>query len=345
MTPKFTLTTAVLVQNSLWEEKIHSLKTTSTQFLNILFGYHLFTPEQCEQKIKQYINCLKKWQKELTEDKNKFLNVVFPLSSNNTFVAIVSRCTHRIATLITNRQLSVLEQIVANKPNNQPFSENDEIQFSKIMCQPSKTIHHSLVTSLADLPHYIINLAFEQNLQRLVPSDIIHEVNDAVLYSKCKKIDEMLLYITELSSYPVITPELKGSLLPTLFLEKQGMVLNFTDMGLDNRSRIVNITSPRCCVLCRLENLRAGYVDRHEQRKRSSCYCVYRPVIQSSHSNTCIDTTYLDALYTTAGTMKTRWLSLINPSCDCEEHTLLSQHVFFSFDKLLRYIFCLPDSI
>ena len=336
--PGFTEASSIVLQMQMWECKVETLKLTATQSLSHLFGFTAFNDfDKSMQMYDAYVAVLTEWETELKNDKTFFLDA---LCKDDTLTSILARLGHYMATRAVDRHKRILMELRTDLLlSEHPPTPEMECKYLGRVMRPSLDFYHHRSTNLcsvADIPHRIIDIAFKKHLLRLDGSDDSNDTGIYHIYRGDRQVDNLMIYIAELSTFPVVPIELQGVLLPTLAAEKGGVELKYTEPGVDNRSRIQSISTPRSCILCKLENARSGYVDKSEQSKRAPCFCVTRPVIGTDHSREIIDGKFFNALKSTAGTMQARWFFLQHPACDCKDHNESGWNYIARYFELMR---------
>eukprot|EP00058_Branchiostoma_floridae_P005681 XP_002591169.1 hypothetical protein BRAFLDRAFT_105371 [Branchiostoma floridae] len=230
---------------------------------------------------------------------------------------VLERLKKLISCMITKR---LKPDFGTESPNDiMTFNAADRISYMEANHVPShKLYHHKTgIQVAADIPHAITSRSLYEHVcrfwgERQIPTNSDQDVcqlsttyanqpdaecfdteaitaplseSTTIIYSN-KFANDIIDYVCHLSSYPVVPPDLKGTLRSTLdddsAIDAQNVPLGTP--GPDSRRYVTDIASPRACIWCKIGNIGIGHTDVIEQAKRARCQCIF--------SNTCTGTEY-----------------------------------------------------
>lgn len=153
------------------------------------------------------------------------------------------------------------------------------------------------------------------------------DIKEMDILSYNKELNSLLKWSSEISSYPIIPPNLMGLLLSTR--DKRTGRCGLLQPGLDNLLYKTGIDNPTVCLHCKLLNLCVGHTDDIEQREKLKCYCLYKQNSVSCKESDIYkeDNTFLDNLTIINSQMCLHLLFLSKEEhvlqgygCQCNDH-------------------------
>lgn len=257
------------------------------------------------------------------EDFDDFVQTVAP-PCDNSMIAIIIRFSFKQYFLALRRLF---------------FSLKEGKDHIKCCVIPSKDLYHhkaSGLTLAADLPHKIFCIGLKQHLAASEVSEIrptafeVSKASEDAIITDNLDFNGIMEYICWLSSYPVLPPDICGTIRSSMFAHEPYKEIDIISPGIDNRANVKTPWDPRVCVRCKINNLTVGQTDLQEQAKRTFCRCVFEEVAA--------DLPFLEALILIRATMLTRINQLSNLGCSCSSHKNLFQ------SKLSEYVtICLSN--
>lgn len=329
--------------------------------------------------LKEFYQHLIEMREKAEQDSENFIQLVAPAGSN-TITAVALRCSVKRYLYVLTRLLKAVKMVLFDlKPIREcahtgrlTFSTIDRISYSIVLLMPGTHLYHCQRTGLetvADIPHYIYCRGTFEHLLRTIPS------SKRPAADKCKMaegtppppiicnnvaVNDLLEYACELWSYPVIPPDMAGSLVVTAINPDIWLNLSVVEPGLDNRNCVANgslrgLCKPRTCVSCKINCLTMGYVDTLEQLYRMRCSCVLINTCEGTDfllDNNAVASYYLDSVNTTRASSMIRQLlycsyyfseefrSLSAFGClpKCQEHGELYVHHMRHFCASLKLL-------
>ena len=327
--PRLSGDVAVSYMLSSWAQMSFELNLTATQNLNAMFGYDARVDrEEAHQQRRKYAAVLALYRDTLRRDKELFVDALFPVAEMS--------CAHALITILVRFQFAVTERQVLRHlrvweslPELGPYEAEHDLVYGRALLQPAR--YHDIVDVAADLPNYLATLVYERYMNIYLEEDEEEEDEEkgkedrdetgTSFYWRSKKVDELIEYMVELASYPVVPLELCGSLVPSTVRDHESKKLALDEISFDNRSLVEKLADPRPCVMCRMEALRTGLIDRKEMVAKIRCECVLKGPTEE-------EPLLLQGLGPMAASMRSRELSLLNPGCSCAAHA--SVHAAFA---------------
>ena len=318
--PRLSGDAAVAYMLSSWAQMSFELNLTATQRLNAMFGYDARVDrENAHQQRRKYAAVLELYRDTLRRDKERFVDAMFPVDGRN--------CDHVVITIIVRFHFAVTERQVERHlrvweslPELGPYRPEHDLIYGRALLLPAR--YHGIVDVAADLPNHLATLVYERYMNFYLEEDRDREEETGTsFYWRSKRVDELIEYMVELASYPVVPLELCGSLVPSTVRDHESEKLALDEISFDNRSFVEALADPRPCIMCRMEALRTGLVDRKEMVAKIRCECVLKGPPEE-------EPLLLQGMGPMAATMRSRELSLRSPGCSCTAHA--SVHAAFA---------------
>jgi hypothetical protein len=310
----------------------------------------------------------------LIRDYNGFLQPLFPdidCGPNyvDTFIGICARYQFYKTFSIVCRVASAIHDYLQN--DNLIDHNLSLIYFTKLLMPKARLYHNSKKEPvvIANKLNYVYQIAFYEHLSNLAyPFNIPcnkkkYDFNIPLKSEKCKSnkkkytrdmildmnivsnnydLNNVLKWSAEISSYPVIPPDLLGSLISTS--DKRKGKCDLLLPGPDNSSHYTSLQDPVICLNCKFLNLCVGQTDDIEQRERLKCFCVWKEdsIYRQDGDVFKQDECFLDNLTAVNARTCLHLLFLRNNSlflpeygCRCEEHKALFQKYVEKYYNLI----------
>lgn len=341
-----------------WTEKLKAIHA-----LSVTHPYEILSPGDNPIKFREELENL------LQENDNDYWKFVIPMAppDDNSTLAVLIRCSYKQYRLALMRFSAAYTQAM-----RQPDTLANVWTYYRHLIIPSHNIYHNTATGLtllADLPHTIFMRGVYEHLWRLMPdqkqsmptpenvrtsdpaissSNATHSTGDDPLTNfpilmRSRVLNDLLNYMTEIASYPIVPPDLSGFLVPSTVLLKGWRALNYMDPGLDSRFYVQHPCDSRPCVSCKIDNLAVGFTDITEQVKRTTCICVLSDTVYDTSAQSSNELPFMEACITTKGTMIARAAMIECPRCElsCPHHPLVAEKKYTDCMKVLasaRYV-------
>lgn len=199
--------------------------------------------------------------------------------------------------IILERYIDALLFLSTSSSSSSQFSFSSSVreQFLTKLLIPNNELYHDKSTGLnhvADVFLHISLTSLKHHWARTVP--FYHKNKRPNLYEiyKTKRvipsqgeqkyipsdigIDALVKYMTELSSYPVIPPNMSSQLYTTLETNNDlSKKLQFDEVGVNNNNnKNKSDYNERVCISCRCKFIMSGTLDSLEQRQLDRCECL-----------------------------------------------------------------------
>lgn len=339
----FTFINAIKLIMSQWQLRKKEIDLIASSRLSELFD--------SSDKLVPFYKMIQEYSEELKLDLNNFVARVAPDSKNDT-LSIGLRFAYKSYNHALTRLKTSLDNIFKNGDKyftkDLPNDLSNDV-FSKMMLIPDTSVYHGEVCVVSDIPHRVYNIcsveehgdrlevldhrpSLKQRLSNKDPFDESVLETVLIIYNN-ERLNKIAEYVALLDSYPIIPPDLSGSLLTTHgFDEYEDLELH--SPGKDNRCRVTKASDSRVCVACKIDNLAFGHTDIIEQDRRCSCNCATK-ICEDVFIEEGDD--LITTLITTRSTMKTRELIMKKEGgCTCVKHNDVAKNNIMRFTEILR---------
>lgn len=251
---------------------------------------------------------------ELTEDYNSFVCVYAP-APNDSLVSVSLRFSLKRTVLAMSRLRKNVAMLMRCSPLSVDhttgiitFHTRDRARYLEANHVPPRSLYHHSESGLrlvADLPHAIFIRGLFEHIMRLrggndgvyiedettpLSSAVCNDLRKIPIIYRNPAANALLNYACSVASFPAIPPDLAGNLRSTLEegddewlpASTDRVDLDMTEPGVDSRCYVKDLSSPRACVSCRIENLAIGQTDVLEQGKRAKCRCVMASTVDGT---------------------------------------------------------------
>ena len=308
----------------------------------------------------------------LIEDYNRFVQPLFPdinYGSNyvDPFIGICARYQFYKTCCVIYRLQNSLQQY---KEKDSCVDINFSLRFFAKTLLPKTTLYHNSNNepiAAACKINSAYEIAFCQHFNNLCypietsfPSkkfdlgiplkDIQHNNNFVVstmeevlkmnIVSNNYDLNNLLKWSAEVSSYPIIPPNLSGALLSTS--DKRVGKCDLLSPGYDNTCYIKSINDPITCIKCKLLNLSIGQTDDVEQRDNLKCYCLQKADSVYNEDAKKQDESFFETLTTLNAQTVLNLILLCRPSiipygygCVCADHVKLFKNHVQKYYKIM----------
>lgn len=228
----------------------------------------------------------------LLNDYELFLQPMF--RDNNTLLAVCARYEFYKTICIIDRLTCAISNFLQN---DDLTNKHSSICYFVQTLLPHKAIYHNhfkeplVISECLNFLYefafyeYVHNLAFPHNvsynlkrfdveINRNTENKILSSIYETTIIFNNPMLNNMLKWVAELFSYPVVPPNIAGNLISTT--DKRHEILDLLTPTMDSKYHHKSILDPVVCFNCKFFNLSIGQTDDTEQRDYLKCNCIFK---------------------------------------------------------------------
>lgn len=278
-------------------------------------------------------------------------------------LSVISRLTHALSQVLLNEDLmstkvslTYFTQTLLPKnklyhgAQNEPLVVTDKLNaiYKIAFCEYLKSLHH---------PHKILKVKIPINSPgggAFLGNDKYQEyicLEKITIVAQNTELNNLLKWSAEISSFPVIPPNIMGNLVSTT--DKRMGKCALLQPGYDSSLHSKTIMSPTVCINCKLLNLCIGHTDDVEQREKLKCCCICKESTSFAGDGVIYqeEESFLEKLTNINGQMCLHLLFLSNEDdaykgygCQCEDHKVLFHRHVKKYYDLISDLQLLPKT-